>query len=108
MPCWPWPIGDARGALAMAEEALKLTRELDQSVLSAWAELTVAWAAVAAGDSRRAVEVLPSPEGLAPVPGAWRLIGLEALANAQLDLDQPGEAARIAAEAQAHATSFRR
>ena len=33
----------------MAEEALTLTRELDQSVLSAWAELTVARAAVAAG-----------------------------------------------------------
>ena len=99
-------VGDARGALAMAEEALTLTRELDQSVLSAWAELTVAWAAVAAGDSRRAVEVLPSPDGLAPVPGAWRLIGLEALVNAHLDLGHPDEAARIAAQAQAHAEAL--
>ena len=74
----------------MAEEALELTARLDESVLTAWAALTVARAAVAAGDSRRAVEVLDAPERLDPVPGVWRLIGYEALVMAYLDLGRAG------------------
>jgi ATP/maltotriose-dependent transcriptional regulator MalT len=96
-------IGDARGALVMAEEALELTEQLDESVLSAWAALAVARAAVSADRSQRAIDVLADQDRLAAVPGVWRLIGYEALALAYLDRGRDDDAARIAAAAKAHA-----
>ena len=50
--------GDLPAALEMAEEALELTRRLDESVLSSWAAMAVARASVMAGRSQRAVDVL--------------------------------------------------
>ena len=82
-------VGDARGALAMADEALELTEQLDESVLSAWAALAVGRAAVAAGRSQRVVDVLAASDRLDAVPGAWRLISFEALVLAYLDLGAP-------------------
>jgi hypothetical protein len=63
--------GDVAGALAMAEEALELTQQLDESVLSAWAAMAVARASVHAGDARRAVDLLAPADVLRsiPVPG---------------------------------------
>jgi DNA-binding CsgD family transcriptional regulator/tetratricopeptide (TPR) repeat protein len=98
--------GDARDALAMADEALELTERLDESVLSAWAALAVARAAVAAGRSRRAIDVLADSDRLDVVPGAWRLIAYEALVLAHLDLGRRDEAARLAATAGAHAAAL--
>jgi DNA-binding CsgD family transcriptional regulator len=101
--------GDVAGALALAEEALELTQQLDESVLSSWAAMAVARASVLAGRSRRAVEVLAPASGrdvLGAIPGVWRALGLEALAVACLDLDRSDDAARVAAEAEAHARAL--
>jgi len=101
--------GDLAAALEMAEEALELTRRLDESVLSAWAAMVVARASVMAGRSQRAVDVLTSAggeEALRPIPGAWRAMGLEALATAYAELDRGDEAARVVAAAEAHAAAL--
>ncbi|WP_028063190.1 helix-turn-helix transcriptional regulator [Solirubrobacter soli] len=98
--------GDARDAMTMADEALELIERLDESVLSAWAALAVARAAVAAGRSERAIEVLASSDRLNAVPGAWRLISYEALALAYLDLGRRDDAVGIAARADAHAAAL--
>jgi DNA-binding NarL/FixJ family response regulator/tetratricopeptide (TPR) repeat protein len=96
--------GDLPGALDMAEEALELTRRLDQSVLSAWAALAVARASVMGGRSQRAVDVLGGlDEPLLSIPGAWRAMGLDALACAYADLGLDEDAARTAATAEAYA-----
>jgi ATP/maltotriose-dependent transcriptional regulator MalT len=101
--------GDFGGGRAMAEEALELTRRLDESVLSSWAALTVARASVMAGDDARAVEVLTDPDGgeaLTAIPGVWRVMGLEALAVAHANLGRPDDAARVLGQAEAHAAGL--
>jgi DNA-binding CsgD family transcriptional regulator len=101
--------GDLPAALEMAEEALELTRRLDESVLSAWAAMVVARASVMAGRSQRAVDVLEGSgdhEPLRRIPGAWRTMGLDSLATAHADLDHGDEAARAAAAAEAHAAAL--
>ena len=102
-------VGDLPAALEMAEEALELTRRLDESVLSAWAAMVVARASVMAGGSQRAVDVLEGAgddEPLRRIPGAWRAMGLDSLATAHADLDHGDEAARVAAAAEAHAAAL--
>jgi DNA-binding CsgD family transcriptional regulator len=97
--------GDLPAALDMAEEALELTGRLDQSVLSSWAAMAVARAAVMGGHSQRAVDVL-SAEALQSIPGAWQVMGLDALASAYADLGRRDEAERTAAAAEAYATAL--
>ena len=97
--------GDLPAALDMAEEALELTARLDQSILSAWAAMAVARAAVMGGRSQRAVDVL-SEEALQSIPGAWQVMGLDALASAYADLGRRDEAERTAAAAEANATAL--
>ena len=101
--------GDLAAALDMAEEALDLTERLDESVLSAWAAMVVARASVMAGRSQRAVDVLERAGGeaaLRPIPGAWRAMGLEALATAYAELERGDDAARVVAAAEAHAAAL--
>jgi len=101
--------GDVEAAREMAEEALGLTQRLDESVLSAWAAMTVARASAMAGHSARAVEVLTPGDGRASlrwIPGAWRGMGLEALAIAYADVGRDEDAARIVAEAEARAAAL--
>ncbi|HET8949749.1 MAG TPA: AAA family ATPase [Solirubrobacteraceae bacterium] len=99
--------GDLDAALDMAEEAHELTRRLDQSVLTSWAAMAVARASVMAGQSQRAIDVLASGEAtLSEIPGAWRAMGLDALASAYADLGRGDEAARTAATAEAHAAAL--
>ena len=101
--------GDHGAALDMAEEALELTRRLDESVLSSWAAMAVARASVMSGRSERAVEVIGHPDAadvLGAIPGAWRAMGLEALTAAYVELDRGEEAAATAAEAEAHAAAL--
>jgi len=98
--------GELPAAQEMAEEALALTRRLDESVLSAWAAMTVARASVMAGRPQRAVEVLADEHALAPIPSAWRAMGLEALAAAYADLGRTDDAARVVAVTEAHAASL--
>ena len=102
-------VGDLPAALEMAEEALELTRRLDESVLSAWAAMVVARASVMAGRSQRAVDVLEGSgddDPLRRIPGAWRAMGLESLAAAHADLDHGDQAAQAAAAAEAHAAAL--
>src|SRR6185437_13049445 len=97
--------GDLAAAVDMAEEALELTERLDESVLSSWAAMVVARASVMAGRSQRAVDALEragSEQALRSIPGAWRAMGLEALATAYADLGRGDEAARVVAAAEAH------
>ena len=98
--------GELPAAQEMAEEALALTLRLDERVLSAWAAMTVARASVMAGRPQRAVEVLADEHALAPIPSAWRAMGLEALAAAYADLGRTDDAARVVAVTEAHAASL--
>ena len=99
--------GDLDAALDMAEEAHELTRRLDQSVLTSWAAMAVARASVMAGQSQRAIDVLAGDEAmLMAIPGAWRAMGLDALASAYAELGRSDEAARTAASAEAHAAAL--
>ena len=97
--------GDVAGALALAEEAHALTDQLDESILTSWAAMSVARAAVLSGDARRAVAVLDR-DALEAIPGVWRTIGHEALTLAYLDLGRPDDAAAEVNEAQAHASAL--
>jgi DNA-binding NarL/FixJ family response regulator len=67
--------------------------------------MSVARAAVLAGDSRRAAAVLDRA-ALGSIPGVWRMVGYEALALAYLDLERADDAAQVVAEAQAHASAL--
>ena len=107
MRCWPWPSATPRGALADAEEAWSSPRA-DESVLSALGGAARSPRALSPPvDAARAVEC-SSPRRAArlPVPGAWRLIGLEALERAHLDLGHPDEAARIGRAARGAAAAL--
>ena len=101
--------GDLPAALEMAEEALELTRRLDESVLSAWAAMAVARASVMAGRSQRAVDVLEGVRGRRAAAEDPRRVagdGPRGLATAHADLDHGDEAARAAAAAEAHAAAL--
>ena len=62
--CSRSPSATCAGA-RLAEEALELTDQLDESVLTAWAAMSVARAAVIGGTRRRAVDVLDRRTALA-------------------------------------------
>jgi ATP/maltotriose-dependent transcriptional regulator MalT len=96
--------GDVDTALATAEEAEELTRQLDERFISAWAGLALASARLPAGEPGRAVEVLGSSAGgqdLANIPGGWRTMGLELLTRCYLELGRREDASRAAALAEA-------
>jgi DNA-binding CsgD family transcriptional regulator len=100
--------GEIHLAVELAEEALELTRQVDESVLSSWAAMIVGRASVQAGRSERTVEVLAGSGGddpLRQVPGAWRVMGFEALATAYANLDRGDDAERTVAAADAYAAA---
>ena len=102
-------VGVADDAVATAEEAHALTAPLDESVLTAWAAMAVARAAVLAGDPARAVAVLAPGDGgdaLLPIPGSWRVFGHDVLTSAYVALDRGGEAAATVRAAAAHAEAL--
>ena len=77
--------GDLAVTLEMAEGALALTSRLDESVLSSWAAMAVACAAVMSGRSACAVEVIgrdDAGEVLHAIPGT----GLAALTERERQL----------------------
>ena len=91
--------GHVDHAVAAAEEGLELIAHLDESVLTSWAAMAVARAAMLAGRPERAVAVLAPAEGrdvLLAIPGAWRTLGYDVLADAYVALDR-GDAADVAA-----------
>jgi ATP/maltotriose-dependent transcriptional regulator MalT len=95
--------GDLEFALANAEEAVELTRELDDGFVSAWAAVRLAAVLLETGEPARAVELLVGRAGgaeLALIPGGWRAYGLELLTRCRLALDHGSEAGRAAATAE--------
>ena len=102
--------GDLDTALATGHESVELTLGLDQSLVSAWAGAVLAGALFEAGEPRRALETLVDAAGgeeLSLIPGGWRVNCLELLTRCWLALDQPEEARRAAARADAQAALFR-
>ena len=96
--------GDVPLALRSAEEAVELTRGLQQSFITAYPGLGLASARLADGDAAGAVEILLASAGgeeLTHIPAAWRPAGHEVLTRCHLELGQKEEAARAAGHAAA-------
>jgi DNA-binding NarL/FixJ family response regulator len=93
-------VGDLDLALATAEEAVELTRDLDDGFVAAWAAVRLAGVLLEAGQPDQAVELLLGRAGgkeLTLIPSGWRAHCLELLTRCWLALDQPSEAERAAA-----------
>ena len=93
-------VGDLDLALATAEEAVELTRHLDEGFVAAWAAVRLAGVLLETGQPDRAVELLLGRAGGAEVtliPGGSRAYCLELLTRCWLALDRRGEAERAAA-----------
>jgi DNA-binding NarL/FixJ family response regulator len=97
-------VGDLEVALAMAEEAVQLTRDLDEGFVAAWAAVRLAGALLEADQPARAVELLldrAGGEGLTRIPGGWRAYCLELLTRCWLALGDRDAAERAAESAYA-------
>jgi DNA-binding NarL/FixJ family response regulator len=93
-------VGDLDLALATAEEAVELTRHLDDGFVTAWAAVRLAGVLLETGQPDRAVELLLGRAGgdeLTLIPGGWRVYCLELLSRCWLALDRRSEAERAAA-----------
>jgi ATP/maltotriose-dependent transcriptional regulator MalT len=100
--------GDLEIALAAAEEALELTRDLDEGFVTAWAAVRLAGVLLETGQPDSAVELLlgrAGGEDLTLIPGGWRAYCLELLARCWLALGRRDEAERAAAYAAATAAA---
>jgi ATP/maltotriose-dependent transcriptional regulator MalT len=94
--------GEVEAAIDMAEEALLLTRQLDQSFVSGWAGVALAAALSRNGEHARAVEVALSSAGgeeLPIIPGGWRAFAQELLTRSYLGLGRREDAERTLATA---------
>jgi DNA-binding NarL/FixJ family response regulator len=103
-------VGDLDLALASAEEAVELTRHLDDGFVAAWAAVRLAGVLLETGQPDRAVELLLGRVGgeeLTLIPGGWRVYCLELLTRCWLALDRRSEAERAAALAEAAAAAVR-
>jgi ATP/maltotriose-dependent transcriptional regulator MalT len=103
-------VGDLEIALATAEEALQLTRDLDEGFVTAWAAVRLAGVLLETGQPERAVELLLGRAGgeeLTLIPGGWRAYCLELLTRCWLALDRRSEAERAAALAEVRAAAVR-
>jgi DNA-binding NarL/FixJ family response regulator len=93
-------VGDLEIAVAAAEEALQLTRDLDEGFVTAWAAVRLAGVLLEAGQPDCAVELLLGRAGgqeLTLIPGGWRTYCLELLTRCWLALGRRDEAERAAA-----------
>jgi ATP/maltotriose-dependent transcriptional regulator MalT len=100
--------GDLDVALATAEEAVELTRGLDEGFVKAWAAARLAGVLQETGEPARAVEVILGHAGgeeLALIPGGWRAYCLELLTRCWLALERRGEAERASRLAEATAVA---
>ena len=96
-------VGDLDLALAAAEEAAELTRDLDDGFVTAWAAVRLAGVLLEAGRADRAVEVLVDRAGgedLAHIPAGWRPYCLELLTRCWLALDRGDSAERASSLAE--------
>jgi DNA-binding NarL/FixJ family response regulator len=102
-------VGDLDIALATAEEAVQLTRDLDEGFVTAWSAMRLAGVLLETGEPAKAVELLVGRAGgedLALIPGSWRAYALELLTRCWLALDAHTEAERAAALAEATAAAM--
>jgi ATP/maltotriose-dependent transcriptional regulator MalT len=103
-------VGDLDLALATAEEAVELTRDLDEGFVTAWAAVRLAGVLLETGQPDRAVELLLGRAGgeeVTLIPGGWRAYCLELLTQCWLALDRGREAERAAALAEVAAAAVR-
>ncbi len=101
-------VGDLDIALAAAEEAVELTRELDEGFVAAWAAVRLAAVLLETAQPDRSVEVLLGRAGgeeLTHIPGGWRAYALDLLTRCWLALDRPTEARRASERASACAAA---
>jgi DNA-binding NarL/FixJ family response regulator len=101
--------GELEVALATAEEAVELTRDLDEGFVTAWAAVRLAGVLLETGQPLRAVELLLGRAGgeeLTLIPGGWRAYCFELLTRGWLALDRRDEAERAAAHAEAAAAAM--
>jgi ATP/maltotriose-dependent transcriptional regulator MalT len=101
-------VGDLEIALAAAEEALQLTRDLDEGFVTAWAAVRLAGVLLETGQPDCAVELLLGRAGgeeLTLIPGGWRTYCLELLTRCWLALGRRDEAERAACRAAAQAAT---
>jgi ATP/maltotriose-dependent transcriptional regulator MalT len=102
--------GDLDVAHATADEAVEVTRDLDEGFVTAWAGVRLAGVLLETGEPGRAVELLLGRAGgeeLTIIPGGWRAYCLELLTRSWLALDRPSEADRAAGLAEATAAAVR-
>jgi DNA-binding NarL/FixJ family response regulator len=101
--------GELEVALATAEEAEEITRDLDEGFVTAWAAVRLAGVLLETGQPLRAVELLLGRAGgeeLTLIPGGWRAYCFELLTRGWLALDRRDEAERAAAHAEAAAAAM--
>jgi ATP/maltotriose-dependent transcriptional regulator MalT len=102
-------VGDLDIALATAQEAVEVTRELKAGFVTAWAAVRLASVLLEIGQPVRAVDLLlerAGGEGLTLIPGGWRAYCLELLARCWLALGRHAEAERAAALAEVIAAAL--
>jgi DNA-binding CsgD family transcriptional regulator len=101
--------GDVATAVEMGEEAIAVTRSLEDSFVSARAGGAVAGALLLAGQPERAIDVLLRAAGgeeMPLVPAGWRIVSLEILTRCHLELERLAEAERSAVQTEATAAAF--
>ena len=101
--------GDVEFALASAQEAVDLSRDLDEGFHSAEAAVDLARALFETGEPHRAVELLLDSAGgeeLVRISGGPRVHCLELLTRCLLALGHQGEAERAAISAQGRASAL--
>jgi ATP/maltotriose-dependent transcriptional regulator MalT len=101
--------GDLDLALATSEEAVELTRGLDEGFVTAWSAVRLAGVLLETGQPVRAVELLLGRAGgeeVTLIPGRWRAYCLELLTRGWLAMDRRDEAERAAALARVAAASM--
>lgn len=92
-------IGEMDIALATAEEAAELTRDLDDGFVAAWAAARLAAVMLELGQAERGIEMLLDRAGgeeLTFIPGSWKVYFLELLTRCWLALDRDDAAERAA------------
>jgi ATP/maltotriose-dependent transcriptional regulator MalT len=102
-------VGDVELALAAAQEAVDLSRNLDEGFHSAEGAVDLARALFEAGEPQRAVELLVGSAGgeeLALIAGGPRAHSLELLTRCWLALDRDAEAERAVTSAEAWASAL--
>jgi DNA-binding NarL/FixJ family response regulator len=102
--------GDIELALTAARESVELTRDLDDSLVSANAGVALAHALYESGEPRRAIDTLVASAGgqeLSLLPDGWRANYFELLTRCWIALDRLDEAEQAAARAHSTAASVR-